>query len=158
MNNSDVDLLQYDKPPEAKRVPDEHLLLGLDRKSGETFGQRQLSFLFWRQLLFPIVLGVIGPFFWRFLGLVFCFRWRRLSAARGEAAEGRRQRRVGGYPRCLIVAVVVDSYGWSSLCFVALGPVTLAVKFQDDRVMNQSIDGRHRRHRILEDFGPLAED
>lgn len=38
MNNSDVDLLQYDKPPEAKRVPDEHLLLGLDRKSGETFG------------------------------------------------------------------------------------------------------------------------
>ena len=121
-------------------------------------GQRQLSFLFWRQLLFPIVLGVIGPFFWRFLGLVFCFRWRRLSAARGEAAEGRRQRRVGGYPRCLIVAVVVDSYGWSSLCFVALGPVTLAVKFQDDRVMNQSIDGRHRRHRILEDFGPLAED
>jgi hypothetical protein len=40
-----------------------------------------------------------APFFWRFLGLVFCFRWRRLSAAGGEAAEGRRQRRAGGILR-----------------------------------------------------------
>ena len=24
--------------------------------------------------------------------------------------------------------------------------------------MNQSVDGRHRRHRILKDFVPLAED
>ena len=112
-------------------------------------GDSYFSRLFW-------VLS--ARFFGVFLGWFSAFAGAGFRPPGGEAAEGRRQRRVGGYPRCLIVAVVVDSYGWSSLCFVALGPVTLAVKFQDDRVMNQSIDGRHRRHRILEDFGPLAED
>jgi hypothetical protein len=47
----------------------------------------------------------------------------------------------GGILRGLIVAVVADSYGCGSLRFVALGPVTLAVKFKEDRVMNQYIDG-----------------
>ena len=112
-------------------------------------GDSYFSRLFW-------VLS--ARFFGVFLGWFSAFAGAGFRPPLGEATEGRRQRRVGGYPRCLIVAVVVDSYGWSSLCFVALGPVTLAVKFQDDRVMNQSIDGRHRRHRILEDFGPLAED
>src|ERR1700737_576870 len=60
----------------------------------------------------------------------------------------------GGDPPGLIVA---DSYRFVALCLMALCSVTLAVKFQDDRVMNQSIDCRHRRHRILEDFVPLAE-
>ena len=107
---------------------------------------------------FPDCFGCYRPVFLAFSWVGFLLSLAPAFGRPGEAAEGRRQRRVGGYPRCLIVAVVVDSYGWSSLCFVALGPVTLAVKFQDDRVMNQSIDGRHRRHRILEDFGPLAED
>jgi hypothetical protein len=50
--------------------------------------------------------------------------------------------------------------GWFSACAgtaLALCYVTLAVKFQDDRVMDQSINCRQRRHRILEDFIPLAE-
>ena len=32
-----------------------------------------------------------------------------------------------------------------------------AVELQDDGVMHQPVDGRHRRHRILEDLVPLAE-
>jgi hypothetical protein len=98
---------------------------------------------------------VLSARFLAFSWVGFFFRWRRPSAALPPAAEGRRQRRAGGVSSlCLIVAVVADSYGCGSLCFVALGPVTLAVKFQDDRVMNQSIDGRHRRHRVLKDFVP----
>jgi hypothetical protein len=38
MTNTDIDLLQYEKSPEAKRIPDDHFLLGLDRQSGEPFG------------------------------------------------------------------------------------------------------------------------
>src|ERR1700719_108887 len=74
----------------------------------------------------------------------------------GVAAKGRHQRRAEGYPPALIVG---DRYGDSfvSLCFMALCAVSLAVKFQDDRVMDQPVDCRHRRHRILEDFVPLAE-
>jgi hypothetical protein len=35
--NTDIDLLQFDKPAGTEKIPD-HLLLGLDRQSGETFG------------------------------------------------------------------------------------------------------------------------
>jgi hypothetical protein len=38
MNSSAVDLLQYGKTSEAKKIPKCHFLLGLDRQTGETFG------------------------------------------------------------------------------------------------------------------------
>ena len=47
---------------------------------------------------------------------------------RGLAAEGRRQRGVGGYPPGLNL-VVADSYRFVALCLMALCSVTLAVKF-----------------------------
>ena len=36
--HNDVDIIRCDKPPAAERIPDDHFLLGLDRQSGETFG------------------------------------------------------------------------------------------------------------------------
>jgi Lactonase, 7-bladed beta-propeller len=68
---------------------------GLTPVSGSPFpagvgpGQRQLSFLFWRQLLFPIVLGVIGPFFGVFLG------WSSAFAGAGLRPPGGRRPKAG---------------------------------------------------------------
>ena len=69
-----------------------------------------------------------APIFWVFFGLVFSSRWCRASAAGGAAAEGRRQRRAGGYPPGLNL-IVADSYRFVALCLMALCSVTLAVKF-----------------------------
>jgi hypothetical protein len=38
MNGPDIDFLQCGNTPEAKKIPKYHFLLGLDRKSGEPFG------------------------------------------------------------------------------------------------------------------------
>ena len=42
--------------------------------------------------------------------------------------------------------------------FRGLGAVAVAVELEDRGVMDESVDGRHGRHRVLEDLVPLAED
>ena len=36
--NTEIDIMQFEKSPEAKQIPDDHFLSGLDRQTGETFG------------------------------------------------------------------------------------------------------------------------
>jgi hypothetical protein len=38
MTNTDIDILHYDRPPEAQHIPAGHFVLGLDCHTGETFG------------------------------------------------------------------------------------------------------------------------
>jgi hypothetical protein len=36
--NTEIDILQFDKPAGAEKIPSDHFKLGLDRQTGETFG------------------------------------------------------------------------------------------------------------------------
>jgi hypothetical protein len=47
------------------------------------------------------------------------------------------------------------SPGLVLFCFP--GPHALTAKFQDHRVMDESVDGGHGRHRVFEDLIPLGK-
>src|SRR5260370_42142466 len=110
----------------------------------------------------PVFGGINSP--WFVVLLLFWFG----SAAAGLRPPGVGGRRPAAATRRGGVAglIVGDSYGGRlgqtrralALSLVGACAVTVAVKFQNDGVVDQSIDGRHRRHGILKDLFPLTEN